>query len=81
MQYSLMGIVIEKRDSKAPDVQEVLTKYGCIINARIGIHEGDDVCSNTGFIILKLLGNDDKINELQEELCNIDGVRAKSVKI
>ena len=54
MKTNIMVIIVENRDSKAPDVQEVLTKFGGIINARLGLHEND---FNEGKIILDLVDN------------------------
>ena len=73
MKSNIMVIIVENRDSKAPDVQEVLTKFGGIINARLGIHSNNDF--NEGKIILDLLDDADKINELSKELKDIDGIR------
>ena len=61
MKTNIMVIIVENRDSKAPDVQEVLTKFGSIINARLGLHEND---FNEGKIILDLVDNAEKIEEL-----------------
>ncbi|OHD58189.1 MAG: hypothetical protein A2014_12505 [Spirochaetes bacterium GWF1_49_6] len=36
---AVMVVRIEKRAKEAVKVQEVLTKYGCNISARFGIHE------------------------------------------
>ena len=79
MKSNIMVIIVENRDSKAPDVQEILTKYGSIINARLGLHSNDDF--NEGKIILDLIEELDKINELAEELKGIDGVRVGYMKV
>jgi len=78
--YHLMGIVVDRRKTQAPNVQEVLTKYGDIIKSRIGLHEGY-TDENNGFIILTLLNSEEKIKELKSELCELDGVKAKAMKI
>ena len=81
--FTIMVIKLEPRISIAPAVQEVLTKYGCIIHTRIGLHEASkDSCSNSGLIVLNLL-NDDKeeINRLKEELENMKGVIIKLIEV
>ena len=81
--FTIMIIKLEPRISIAPAVQEVLTKYGCIIHTRIGLHEASkDSCSNSGLIVLNLL-NDDKeeINRLKEELENMKGVIIKLIEV
>jgi len=82
MNYNIMGIVIENRDSKAPDVQEILTKFGCIINLRIGYHEKvENACLNEGLVILELSDNQDEIKKLKKELKSLDGVRLEALTI
>lgn len=81
MIHNLMGIAMENRCDKAPKVQEILTKYGCIIEARIGLHDAQDKCSNEGFIILKLSDNLNEVDKLKTELLQVDGVRTDYIKI
>ena len=81
--FKIMAIKIEPRVKNAPEVQEVLTKYGCIIQTRIGLHEASQTsCSNAGLILLNLIdNNDDEISKLKEELNNIQGTVAKLLEI
>ncbi len=79
--YNLMGIVIRKREENAVKVQEILTKYGCMIKVRLGLHEVDNSCSEEGFIVLQLCGGNDEINRLRNELNLIEGVSAEVVTI
>ena len=72
MKSNIMVIIVENRDSKAPDVQEVLTKFGSIINARLGLHENG---FNEGKIILDLVDDEQQIKELSKELNGIIGIR------
>jgi len=82
MKYNIMGIVVENRNNNAPNFQEILTKFGCIINLRIGFHEKlENSCLNEGLIILELLDNQNEIDKLQKELENIDGLRMQIMKI
>jgi len=51
-----MAIKIEPRVEIAPTVQAILTKYGCIIQTRLGLHEASKTsCSNSGLVILNLI--------------------------
>ena len=80
--YNIMGIVIEDRKKFAPQVQEVLTEYGSIIDTRIGLHTGiENFHNNEGFIILNLNDDDKKIDEFVKKLKNIESVRVKNIKI
>ena len=77
-----MGIVIENRYNNAPDIQEIFTKFGCIINLRIGYHEKiKDACLNEGLIILELSDNKEEIEKLEKELKLIKGIRTKYLVI
>jgi len=80
--YNLMGIVIGDRRKFAPEVQKVLTEFGCIIKMRIGLHEGiENSCSNEGFIMLNLNDDDKEINKFIKKLENIESVRVKNIKV
>lgn len=80
--YTIMALKINQRVQKAVDVQNLLTKYGCIIKVRLGLHESTgDACSNEGLILLQLNEDTDEIRRFQEELSEIKGVTQKTVTI
>lgn len=82
MNYNIMVIVVENRDSNAAEIQEILTKYGCIINLRIGYHEKiKDACLNEGLIILELSDNKNEIEKLQKKLKTINGIRTQTITL
>jgi hypothetical protein len=76
----IMAVIIDQRNNTAPQVQEVLTKYGCLISTRLGLHQVRG-CSDNGLIILHLAGSDTDIQRLEKELEGIDGVRVKMMNI
>jgi len=79
---SILMILVDKRKKDAPTVQKILTAWGCIIKTRLGIHDGVlDECSDTGLIILELVGDEKKHKELKNKLNKLDGVRAKLINI
>lgn len=80
MKSEIIAIVMENRNSKAPHVQETLTKHGCIIKARLGLHEIEG-CSKQGLIILVTHGQENEINQLRDELLAHKGVRVHSMEI
>ena len=44
--YYIIGIRMDNRVNNATNLQDLLTKNGCNIKARLGLHEtGDDLCS------------------------------------
>ncbi|MBP1889083.1 hypothetical protein J2Z53_000662 [Clostridium moniliforme] len=81
--FSIMLIKLSPRNEIAPNVQKLLTEYGCIIKTRLGLHEATiDNCSRSGLIILDLLNEDtDKILELESKLNELKGVSAKIVEV
>ena len=79
--YNVMTVLTNNRIKNVARLQEVLTKSGCIIKTRLGLHEAGDACSNEGLIILQLIGNKEEIAQLEEELTAIDGIKAKNIEI
>lgn len=79
---TIMIIKMKQRHETAVKVQDALTKFGCIIEVRLGLHEtSKDACSDDGIVILKLCGDGKEHLKLEEALNNIDGIRAKSVNL
>lgn len=79
--HNIMAVLINHRTSKAPKVQEVLTKHGCKIKMRLGLHETDNVCSEEGLVILQLDGSSEEIKELENDLNGMEGVKASTITI
>ncbi|MBP2628870.1 MAG: hypothetical protein H6Q68_3581 [Firmicutes bacterium] len=74
----IMVILQEKRVETAAGVQDVLTKYGCYIRVRLGLHDAVvNECSNSGMIILQLCGDDLVISDMENELKAIPDVKVK----
>ncbi|BDB01683.1 hypothetical protein [Clostridium botulinum] len=81
--FSIMVIKISPRNEIAPKVQEILTRNGCIIKTRLGLHEAtNDSCSKCGLILLELLNNKkEDIENLSKDLTSLDGVSVKLLEI
>ena len=63
---TIIGIKISERNNDAIKLQEILTKYGCQIETRIGLHDhSEDICSNNGIVLLDTV---DDCTELVKEL-------------
>ncbi|MBR1423944.1 hypothetical protein IJ579_00085 [bacterium] len=63
---AIMGINVQNRQQEASKLQDFLTKYGCFIRTRIGLHPMDEYkCLNYGIILIEVV---DKINEIYDEL-------------
>lgn len=82
MAVNIMGVTINLRTAHAPVVQEILTRYGCIIKTRLGLHETDEkTCSEQGIVLLQLTGSDEEIEKLRDELIDISGVNVNTMQI
>jgi hypothetical protein len=82
MSKTLLVIFMRARRSSAVRVQKVLTDFGCMIKTRLGIHDGVlDKCSDTGLIILELVGPKGEKSSLNKKLKAIPGVKTKLVGI
>ena len=77
---TIIGIKINNRVENAVQVQEILTKYGCIIKTRIGLHEEiHGQCSPRGLILLEII--DDKASvDIANELCDIEDIEIHQMK-
>jgi hypothetical protein len=76
-----MAVMVDKRIKDAAKVQEALTKNGCIINLRIGLHEIRNVCADEGLILLYLCGAKKDVAVLKGDLRKIKGVRLKMMEL
>ena len=78
---TIMAVTIDKRMKEATRVQEVLTRHGCIIGLRIGVHETANVCADNGLIILSLCGSKKEVAALKADLNKIKGVKSKTMAV
>lgn len=79
---NIMAILLKNRTDGAVRVQEILTKYGCNIRLRLGLHEAAiNSCSNDGLILLQLCGSDAELQKILTELNAVAQVKAKMMKL
>jgi hypothetical protein len=82
METTIMALSIEPRNVHAPEVQNILTKYGCIIKTRLGLHEvASDSCSQTGLILLHICSDPSEIKALEKDLLQVKGVSVKHMTL
>ena len=75
MKRIIMGIQIGDREAEALKVQELLTKHGCVIKTRLGLHEAGNLCSSKGLVIIEfIMGKDDEAAVLKSELEKIEDI-------
>jgi hypothetical protein len=73
MQHTIFGIHISRRTESVPAVQAALTKYGCSIRTRLGIHDADATsCSPSGLLLVDVFGPD--AEQFYGELKALNGV-------
>ena len=80
--YYVIGVRMDNRVGNAANFQQVLTKNGCKIKARLGLHEvSEDLCATDGLILLQPYGEKDEIEALVAELNTLEGIKAKLIDL
>lgn len=76
----ILGLYVTQRVKDAVKIQDVLTKYGCSIRTRLGLHEAsNEFCSPSGLIILELTGDVNECIKLENELLKIEGLQVQKM--
>lgn len=76
--YYIIGIRMDNRINNAVKLQEILTKNGCKIKTRLGLHEtSENSCANDGIIVLQPYGTKEDVEALVNELNSLEGVTAR----
>jgi len=76
----VLGIQVTNRVEKIPDVQKILTEYGCNIKTRLGLHEvSKSVCSVLGLLLLDTYGDESDILEMEKKLKKVKGLMVKKM--
>lgn len=77
---TILGVLLRKRTITSTSFQDILSRHGCNIKTRIGIHNAtDNVCSPDGVILLDVIGEDADIQNLEKDLKNIDGAEIQKM--
>jgi hypothetical protein len=77
---TVFGILLNQRNDMAPRFQEIVTRYGCNIKTRIGLHNvSENVCSASGIILLETIGKDLDIANLENDLRNLEGAEIQKM--
>ena len=76
----ILGLYISDRMKESQKVQSILTKFGCSIKTRLGLHEvTDDYCATSGIMILELTGDLTECQKLENELLRLEYVELKKM--
>ena len=71
----ILGVMINDPSKGADRIQKILTKSGCSIRTRLGLHDIDeDYASETGLMLLELYGDREECLRLENELLVLEGV-------
>lgn len=71
----VLGIQVTDRVKEIPDVQKILTEYGCSIRTRLGLHEvSKKVCSPVGLLLLDTFGDETDVLMMEKKLKKVKGL-------
>ena len=75
----ILGVLVKNTGTQAKNVQQILTKYGCSIRTRLGLHEVEENCTDCGLILLELTGDIQESLRLENELSAVEGVQVQKM--
>lgn len=82
MEKNVVIIYQKNREETAVKLQSILTKYGCFIKTRLGIHDGVmNACTPTGLIILETIGDTKEIKNMISEISALKDTDVKLVEL
>ena len=78
----IVGIRVNHRVANAVGLQEYLTRYGCNIKLRVGLHETNEkFCADDGVIMLQLCGEKDALEAMVAGLNAMEGITARMLEL
>lgn len=78
--HVILGVHVTDRMKRALDVQKLFTQYGEHVRTRLGLHQVyDDKCVPGGIILLELVGDPARCEELAAQLGAIEGVEVQKM--
>lgn len=76
----ILGVMINEPSKGSEKIQNILTKYGCSIRTRLGMHDMDEKYSTeTGLMLLELTGDMQECLRLENELLDLNGVEVQKM--
>lgn len=72
----IVGLLVNEKSQQAPDVQQVLSRYGTLILHRSGIPYSD---CDRGIINVTMRASNEELDNFKTELSKIDGVKVESL--
>jgi hypothetical protein len=78
----LVLVKLHARQNEAVRLQEILTRHGCDIALRLGLHEvSDQACSEEGLILLQLKPKSKVVKSLVADLKTVGRISVKTVSM
>ncbi|HIR08461.1 MAG TPA: hypothetical protein IAA71_09690 [Candidatus Pullichristensenella stercoripullorum] len=78
----IIGIRVNHRVANAVGLQELLTKFGCNIKLRVGLHEtSEKFCADDGVIMLQVCGEKADLEAMLAALNAVEGIKAKMLEL
>ena len=78
----IIGVRVNHRVANAVGLQELLTKYGCNIRLRVGLHEtNENFCADDGIIMLQVCGEKADLEAMLAALNAVEGIKAKMLEL
>lgn len=76
----ILGVMINEPSKDASLIQNILSKYGCSIRTRLGLHDIDEgYATDTGLMLLELTGDLQECQRLENELLALDGIEIQKM--
>ena len=74
----ILGLLVEKDHDLVVGVQKLLTAYGCVIRARLGVNE-NFFGKPAGLIVLELSGDKDQMDLLEKDILALKKVHLRKM--
>jgi len=76
----ILGVRINNRSESVPELQKILSEYGCNIKTRLGLHNvSEGTCSVGGLLILEMVGDEAHIVEMKGKLTGLPGIQVQKM--
>jgi len=76
----VLGVLLDHRNDVAVDFQKILTKHGCNIRTRLGLHHANNhKCPLGGVILLDVIGSDDDIASIENDIKSLPDTQVQKI--
>jgi len=76
---TIIGVKLNNRLESSVEFQTLISKFGCSIKTRIGLHSTcSNICAKFGIILLEII-DDDVVPELKRDLSRLEGAKVEAM--